>query len=131
MNSCLDLAKSYLKALEDGVTGDQLAAFFSSYVVQEEFPNRLTPNGAQRDLASLLEGAVRGKQIIQQQRYELVNAVEDNQTVALEVNWSATLAVPIGNLPIGGEMRARFAMFIEFQDGKIVRQRNNDCFYPW
>lgn len=131
MKSCLDLAKSYLKALEDGVTGDELASFFSPNVVQEEFPNRLTPNGALRDLESLLEGAERGKQVIRQQRYELVNAVEDKQTVALEVKWSATLAVPVGNLPIGGEMRARFAMFIEYQDGKIIRQRNYDCFDPW
>jgi ketosteroid isomerase-like protein len=29
------------------------------------------------------------------------------------------------------EMRARFAAFIEFRDGRIVRQRNYDCFEPW
>jgi ketosteroid isomerase-like protein len=31
----------------------------------------------------------------------------------------------------GGEMRAYFAVFFEFRDGKIVAQRNYDCFDPW
>jgi hypothetical protein len=28
-------------------------------------------------------------------------------------------------------MRGRFAVFMEFRDGRIVRQRNYDCFKPW
>jgi len=28
-------------------------------------------------------------------------------------------------------MRARFAVFLDFRDGKITRQRNYDCFEPW
>jgi hypothetical protein len=26
---------------------------------------------------------------------------------------------------------ARFAVFMDFRDGRIVRQRNYDCFDPW
>ena len=26
---------------------------------------------------------------------------------------------------------ARFAIFLDFRDGRIVRQRNYDCFDPW
>src|SRR5262249_44427388 len=129
--SRLDIAKSYLSAIEGGAVGDELAAFFSPDVVQEEFPNRLVPHGAGRDPAALLEGAVRGKQILQKQRYEVLNAVESGQTVALEVQWTGTLAIPLGSLFPGGEMRARFAVFIEFRGDKIVRQRNYDCFDPW
>jgi ketosteroid isomerase-like protein len=51
--------------------------------------------------------------------------------VALEVRWSGTLAVPVGSFPAGGEMRARFAVFLDFRDGKIVAQRNYDCFEPF
>ncbi len=51
--------------------------------------------------------------------------------VALEVLWTGTLAVALGTLPVGGQMRAHFAMFLEFRDGKIVAQRNYDCFEPW
>jgi len=40
----LQLARRYLEALERGESGDSLA-FFAPDVVQEEFPNRLTPKG--------------------------------------------------------------------------------------
>ena len=42
------------------------------------------------------------------------------------------LAVAIGTIPVGGQMRARFAMFLEFRgDKELARQRNYDCFAPW
>jgi ketosteroid isomerase-like protein len=51
--------------------------------------------------------------------------------VVLEVEWTGTLSVPLGSLPAGGQMRARFAVFLDFRDGKIAQQRNYDCFQPW
>jgi ketosteroid isomerase-like protein len=51
--------------------------------------------------------------------------------VVLEVRWTGTLAAPVSSIPAGGDMRARFAVFIELRDGKIVRQRNYDCFEPF
>ena len=51
--------------------------------------------------------------------------------VALEVLWTGTLAVPFGSLAVGDNMRAHFAVFIQLRDGKIVAQRNYDCFDPW
>ena len=45
-------------------------------------------------------------------------------TVILEVVWIGTLALSIGTLDPGSEMRAQFAMFLDFRDGRIVRQRN-------
>ena len=117
LDSNLDVVRRYLAAIEAGATGDALAAFFTPDVVQEEFPNRLVPGGATRDLGAL--------------RYEILNAVERGPAIALEVRWTGVLAVPLGSLPAGGEMRARFAVFIELADGKIRRQRNYDCFEPW
>jgi ketosteroid isomerase-like protein len=131
MPSRLDLVRSYLAALEAGVQGDALARFFTDDVVQEEFPNRLVPDGTRRGLAALLEGAARGQQVMLKQRYQLLNAVEQGDTVALEVQWSGTLAIALGSLPAGGEMRARFAVFLEFRGDRIARQRNYDCFDPW
>src|SRR5688572_21304392 len=119
MASHLDFVKRYLAALEAGTTGDALAAFFTADVVQEEFPNRLLPQGAQRDLAALLEGAVRGQKVMQQHRYELLQFMEAGDRVALELQWTGTLAIPLGSLPAGGQMRARFAVFIELRDGRI------------
>jgi ketosteroid isomerase-like protein len=113
----LTIARHYLEALENGVTGEALAEYYAPDVVQEEFPNRLAANGARRDLAAILEGAER--------------ALASGDQVALEVLWVGTLAVPMGSIPVGGEMRAHFAVFLDFRDGKIVGQRNYDCFEPW
>lgn len=124
-------ARRYLAALEAGATGDALAAFFTPDVVQEEFPNRLVPTGARRDLGALLDGAVRGQKVMTAQRYELLHAVASGDRVALEVQWTGTLAVPVGALPAGGEMRARFAVFLDLRDGRIAAQRNYDCFDPF
>jgi ketosteroid isomerase-like protein len=129
--SRVELATRYLTALEAGVTGDELAALFTADVVQEEFPNRLVPGGARRDLAEILLSAERGQTVMQRQRYEVLHAVEDRDSVALEVQWTGTLAVAIGALPVGGEIRARFAVFLEFRGDKIARQRNYDCFDPF
>ena len=127
----LMLAQRYLEAIEQGATGDALAAFFTSDVVQEEFPNRLVPNGARRDLTALLEAATRGQQVLESQRYDIQHAVVAGNRVALEVIWTGTLAVPVGTIPKGGQMRAHFAVFMDFRDGKIAAQRNYDCFDPW
>ena len=129
--SNLSTVERYLAALEDGAAGDDLARFFSREVVQEEFPNRLVPGGARRDLHALLEGADRGKRLLRSQRYRLLHAFADGETVAAEVQWVGTLAVDLGTLSAGSELRARFALFIEFRDGQIVRQRNYDCYDPW
>lgn len=127
----LALAKDYLAALERGATGDELASFFTPDVQQEEFPNRLVPTGARRDLAALLDGAVRGQRVMSAQRFELLDALVEGQRVALEVQWSGTLAISLGSLAAGDQMRARFAVFLTFRDGKIARQHNYDCFDPW
>jgi ketosteroid isomerase-like protein len=41
------------------------------------------------------------------------------------------LAIPIGTLAPGDRMKAHFAMFFEFRDGRIALQRNYDCFEAW
>ena len=129
--SRIELAKRYLRALEAGAVGDELAAFFTADVVQEEFPNRLVPAGARRDLTALLDGAVRGQKVMRRQQYQLVSAVESGDVVALEVEWIGTLAVPLGSLTAGGDMRARFAVFLEYRGDRIAKQRNYDCFEAW
>jgi ketosteroid isomerase-like protein len=125
------VARRYLQAIETGTTGADLAAFFTPDVVQEEFPNRLVMQGARRDLAALLAGAEQGQRVVARQQYEVRNVLATGDQVALEVVWTATLHVPVGSLPAGGEMRAHFAVFLEFHDGKIVAQRNYDCFDPF
>jgi ketosteroid isomerase-like protein len=126
-----ELTRSYFAALERGVTGDELAAFYHPDVVQEEFPNRLLPNGAKRDLAGILGAAVRGQGVMASQRYDIRSVVADGTRMAVEFVWSGTLAIPVGGLPAGAVMRGRFASFLEFRDERIIAQRSYDCFDPW
>ncbi len=123
--------RRYLDAIEAGATGDDLAGFFTADVEQVEFPNRLVASGATRGLAAILEGAVRGQAVLRSQRYELHRVIESGDEAAAEATWTGVLAVPIGSIAPGGEMRARFAMVFEFRDGRIARQHNYDCFDPF
>ena len=126
----LRLARDYLDSVG---RADELGGlrFFADDVVQIEFPNRLVQNGATRDLAALRDAAERGRKVMTAQSFEVVNAIASGDQVAVEAIWTGTLAVPLGSIPAGGQMRARFAIFLTYRDGKIVRQHNYDCFDPW
>lgn len=127
----LETAKRYLATIEQGATPEALAHIFHPDVVQEEFPNQLIPKGARRTLSDLLEASRRGKKVMSRQSYEIISSLSEGDHVSLEVLWTGVLAVPYGSIPVGGEMRAHFAVFLDFREGKIIGQRNYDCFDPW
>ena len=127
----LEIAKEYIDRLSNGAEPGALDAFFAPDAVQEEFPNRLLPNGATRDLAAMKAARIRGKALLSTERFELVHAVGDGDLVALEVVWTGTIRAAAGPFAAGQMLRARFAVFMEFRNGRIVRQRNYDCFDPW
>ena len=84
----LETARRYLEALETGAHGDALAEFFTKDVVQEEFPNRLSPIGVHRNLNAILDAARKGRKVIRAQKFEIMNSIADGDRVALEVFWS-------------------------------------------
>jgi ketosteroid isomerase-like protein len=127
----LSIARKYLEALESGAEGGTLADYFTPDVVQEEYPNRLSPIGAHRDLNGILDAAKRGKKTLRAQKFDLMNSIVDGDNVALEVFWSGLLAQPVDTLPADTEMRAHISIWLEFRDGKIAKQRNYDSFDPW
>ena len=127
----LQTVRRYFDAIERDAAFEEIAEFFTPDVVQIEFPNRLVVDGARRDLAQLREAGERGRKVVESQRYEIRTAVASGNTVALEVEWTATLKVPVGTLPAGGRMQAHFGVFLEFRDGRIAEQRNYDCFEPF
>jgi len=127
----VDLVRRYFTLLESDDPAADPSVFFAPDVEQIEWPNRLVPNGARRDLAALREGRARGRHVICNQRFAIENVVAVGDEVALEVAWSGQLLVPLGALNVGDHLRAHFAVFIEVRDGKIVKQRNYDCFDPF
>lgn len=123
-------AREYLRALEQGETGEALRRFFTADFTQVEYPNALNPKGQHSDLANTLARSELGKKILRSQRYDITNVVESGDHVAIECDWSAVLAIPVAGLAAGAEMRAHFSVFLEFRGGRISRQRNYDCFEP-
>jgi len=124
-------ARAYLRAIENRVGEDELAAFFAPEVVLTQFPNRLVPKVVQSTLSDMMRESVQGKKSVSKQTYTVRNAVASSNWVALQVDWEGVLTVPVAGLEAGSTMRAWFAMFLEFHHGKIVRQCNYDCFEPW
>ena len=126
----LSAARQYIKAIESGAPGGEIAQFFAPEAVLEIFPSRFFPNGSRDDLAGIRAAADRGNKAMTAQKYEVKNELSSGDTVALEMVWTGTLAVPFQSKPAGAEMRAHFAAFLQFKDGKIVAQRNYDCYDP-
>lgn len=127
----LERARAYLRAIENRVSEEDLASFFSPDVVVEQFPNRLVPNVVKSSLADIQRESAQGKKSVSRQTYTVRNAVASGDWVALQVEWEGVLAIPVASLEAGATMRAYFAMFLHFRDGKIVHQSNYDCFEPW
>lgn len=129
--SNIDAVRAYLSALADGAIGERLAAFFTPDAQQIELPNRLNPKGGQSDVSTVLQRAEQGQKLLSAQTYEVRSLVARGEQVAVEAEWTGTLSVPLGTLGAGAVMKAHFAMFFEFAEGRIRRQRNYDCFEPW
>ncbi len=125
------LAAEFIRTLETRQSADELLRFYDANIEQMEFPNAITKQTAVRNLNDLQEASARGQKILQKEKYDIVKSYTIGNTVIIEAIWTGTLAIPLGNIPIGGEMKAYFAQFYEFQDGKIVKQRNYDCFEPF
>ena len=122
------IVRAYLEAIEQR---KDATAFYTRDMVQEEFPNLISPTGARREFADLKEAGQRGQNVLRSETYEIVTLVETGDVVACEILWRGVLAVALRSLKPGQEMRARFAAFFEFEGDKIRRQRNYDCFEPF
>lgn len=122
---------AFLKMIEERKSSDELSNFYHPEIEQTEYPNAIVKTTAVRNLQDLKEGSERGKKILLKEEYEIKNLYSSNNHVILEAIWKGTLSVPVGSLPVGGQMTANFAQFFEFKDGKIYKQRNYDCFDPF
>lgn len=122
---------AFLKMMEQRQSSNELIKFYHPEIQQIEYPNAIVKNTITRNLQDLKEGSERGQKILLKEEYEIKNLFSSNNHVILEAIWKGTLSVPIGNIPVGGQMTANFAQFFEFKDGKIFKQRNYDCFDPF
>jgi ketosteroid isomerase-like protein len=124
-------ARRYLEAVAAGESIERVFEFYAPEVVIQEFPNRVAPQGRTRRAADIRAAHEQGRKIMRSQAYRVQRAVESGQEVAIELEWTGVLAVPVMGLAAGSEMKAFVAMFLTFRDGKIVSQRNYDCYPPF
>ena len=82
-------------------------------------------------LADIKRASAQGRKSVSRQTYTVRNELASGDWVALQVDWEGALAIPVAGLAAGATMRAYFAMFLHFRDGKIMQQSNYDCFEPW
>lgn len=123
--------RSFLHTLSHRTSADELDQFYHPDVEQTEYPNAITRHTAIRNLEDLKKGSEAGKRLLAKEEYEIKHLHAAGDTVILECIWTGTLAIPLGQLPAGGQIKAYFAQVFEFKAGKIFRQRNYDCFEPF
>ena len=119
--------RALFAAIEAG-DREALLACYAEQAVQIEHPNRLKAKGDRRAPEKMAADLARGKQMLKSERYNFVNAVVSGSNVAVQVEWTGVLAIPVGALAAGDEMRTHSGIFLTFRDGKIVEQQNYDCF---
>lgn len=127
MTNNVELARSFIAAIE---SGKEAAPFLHEDVIQEELPNAMSPKGKRANRAQMLEASIKGAKLLSAQRFEVRTAIGEGDRVALEADWTGTLASTLGPYPAGHTFRARLAMFFEFRDGRIISLRNYDCYLP-
>ena len=125
------IVQRYYEAINAGRMDDAFACLATD-VVQEEFPNRLVPNGVVRDMEALRDAWSRGRTVIGTQQFVLTRVLAFGATVVVEAEWTGTVARDAGPFREGQRLRARFAQFLDFDaDNRIRAIRNYDCFDPW
>jgi hypothetical protein len=117
--------------LEEQKSEDELTNFYNPDIEQTEFPNAVTKTLTTRTLIDLKAAFQKGSKLLTRQKYEVNSLISVGNTVVLECIWKGIPAIPLGNIPVGGQMIAHFAQIFEFKDDKIYRQRNYDCFEPF
>jgi len=125
--SDFDRARNYIDALNARADAEAIASFYTSDAVQEELPNRWTPGGAHRNLEGIKRARQRGLIATTSERYELTGATGGGSQVALELVWSGHAFEGASVIPQGRRLEARFALFLTYRDGLIVRERRYQC----
>jgi ketosteroid isomerase-like protein len=116
----ISIVRAYLAANQGGKAGEALRHFFTDDALQVEMPNQLNNHGQRSDLENSLRRSQQGLTLLQSQQFEIVSEIARDDRVAVEARWTGVLAVDVGAIASGTEMKASFAMFFEFSDGQIA-----------
>lgn len=71
-----------------------------------------------------------GAELLEWQRYDIHQAVEQEDEVVLRLTWTGMVARDAGPFTKGQELRAHIVQFIRTRDGRIREIETYDCFEP-
>lgn len=124
----LAVVRRYLAILERDPADPELETLLDPEFVFREYPNRLNPEGRTLTLAQLRAVTAKARQISIEQKYTIRNALAVADELALEVEWMGRFNLAFANTPAGEPIRASLGMFITFRRGRLLSQRNYDCY---
>ena len=87
-----------------------------------EMPNRINPEGGERGREEALAGFAKGRELLREQSYEVLERVQEGDITAARVTWRGTLAAN------GQQLTAHIATFTQTRDGRISRHATYDCY---
>ena len=126
----LEAARALHAALEAGVHGDALRAYFTEDASVVEHPNLLKPRGGNANLERALAASTQGAGLLSKQTYVVRDAVEHRDLAILRVTWTGILARDLGPCRAGQGLTAHIAQFIRVRDGRVASIETFDCYEP-
>ena len=119
------------RALERGVHGEALRAFYTPDAISIEHPNPIAPNGGSYDLDHIVAASDAGAALMQSQRYDIRDVVEVGEEVIFRYVWTGIVGVDRGPFSSGQKLVAHIAAFATIADGRIARFETYDCYEPF
>ena len=96
-----------------------------------EHPNPITPLGAVRTRAEVLDALRAGRGLLAEQRFDVHEVVEVGDRAAARVTWTGVVGTDRGPLTAGTTLTAEVASFLTVRDGCIAEQETFDCYAPF
>jgi ketosteroid isomerase-like protein len=128
----IDLVREYFALIcRFSSDPDEFARYAHPTAQWVEYPNAITPTTQTRDAAATLRGAEAGKKRLARQTIEIRNWFESADQMLVEALWTGEVGSDVGKFRKGQELRAHIGMVFRFEDGKIARQVNYDCYDPF
>jgi ketosteroid isomerase-like protein len=119
--------RAYIDAVEK-LDVERAGAFIDPAIVQTEYPNKLYAKGQVRGAEQMMKDLPRARQVLRSQRYPIETIFGAGDKVVVETRWEGVINVPLGRLQPGDAMVAHICMVFTLKDGKIVAQKNYDCY---
>lgn len=119
-----------MRSIESGAVGDALRPYFHEDALQIEYPSLIDPRRGERGLQAMLEASEHGAGLLTQQSYSIERTLEQGDTVFVQAQWSAELAIALGPYAAGTLLHTYSALVFTFTDGRISRMEAYDCYDP-